>query len=105
MLLIDSHVCTTATRGLPDFTMDTRLKYLGGDMHETLGVLSRRLLAHWLPQGHTFDMQPRHRALNCSSGYVKWCFMGLNFLARAASFTSGVAAPRGAGKSNMSVGM
>lgn len=46
MLRVDLHVCTIATRGVPNFTINATLEYLEGDMDETLSVLCRRLLVH-----------------------------------------------------------
>ena len=39
-------------QGVPNFTMGDSLGYFVADAEETLGMLSRRLLAHWLPQRH-----------------------------------------------------
>jgi len=58
-------------QAVQDFTMDNVLCYPGVDMDETLGVLSRRLLAHWLPHGHTFEMRSQDTLLNCTSRYMK----------------------------------
>ena len=86
--------------------MGDSLGYFAADVVETLGVLSRRLLAHWLPQGHVFDMQPRNRALHCSGGYVQWCVFSLKFLLDGApSSISGIRAPRGAGKRILPAGV
>jgi hypothetical protein len=85
-------------QAVPDFTMNNILRYPDANMDETLGVLSRHLLAHWLPHGHTFEMRPQETALNCSSGYMTWSAHSLGFLLEASSFIGGVAAPLAAAK-------
>ena len=39
-------------QGVPNFTMGDSLGYFAADAEETLGMLSCRLLAHWLPKRH-----------------------------------------------------
>lgn len=57
---------------VPDMDMDGLLRadHLEGNMDETTEILRRRLLAYWLPDGHTFEAQVRSRAPACSSGYI-----------------------------------
>ena len=49
-------------QGVQNFTMGDSLGYFAADMDDPWRAESK--LAHWLPQGHMFDMQPRNRILH-----------------------------------------
>lgn len=82
---------------VPDFLMDGLLQFseiLQGTTEETTELLTRRLLGHLRPGGHSFKLLPRTRTTQRSYEYIRWCVSALSFLKEADIFCNGIDIPR-----------